>query len=579
MKRENGFDTRYFLVFSLLSAIAIPGVSAYTGISPLDGAMTLIATLFNLPSLQNPAIQEGFLKFMLFVVLFAISNFGLMKAFDKAGNNAQGRRAANIIAFAFSMIGIFMMPTFWLRATGGVITAIMSSFVFILIFWGGAWLAMKVLTGDKLKDLFGVSLLLFLLFLVGVWANVTNLPTGRTGNIVVDVYSVMVSWTTLIIVILLIVKLFQTVGFSFEGIKLGPGPGLGTGGSGGKGPRPGMVEGFSGSMNPNPLHVDLKWTPRPNDENIAKYEIKRRPLKGTILWGGWRNVGTVSPGQSTFRDSAEFPVRRVLRPTYWDNSAINPNLSYEYIIHAVNSQNRGGSWSKTIVNPPGPENKQHGNTAPEGSPELPETDDGQHHNANPADQHAEGQTPNAQNHQPAGSHGEANAHTGKPVVDAAAPTAHQGHGPSSGSTKVSPATAPVDVKDKLKMSPKKGKKMQEHDIKDVVAKGSALLDDWRKLHLPNGMRNATGGHVIWHYQKSVKIIEDLEILESLLNYSFSKEMDAEILSALHLFASIHNVWHGYLEPYPEQQAAIKDMTHAAAIAKFERLFENLTKFE
>jgi hypothetical protein len=92
-------------------------------------------------------------------------------------------KTSGIISFAFSMIGVFMMPTRWLMATGGIITAIMSSFIFLLIFIGGAYLAMFKLRPENDKDnlgwvknMIGLILLFFLLFLLDAWAWATNMP-------------------------------------------------------------------------------------------------------------------------------------------------------------------------------------------------------------------------------------------------------------------------------------------------------------------------------------------------------------------------------------------------------------------
>ena len=183
MRKEKGNGLRY-IVYSIILCMMIPSAFAYgrTNIQALDRGIEMISSVFNIRVLENNSfVQEGFLKFMIFIVLFAVSNYGLKatKVFDKDG----GKKTVSIIAFAFSMIGVFMMPTRWLEATGGVITAIMSSFVFILIFIGGAWVAMFTLKpkGDDdkmgwLKNLLGFLLLLFLLFMLDAWAIFTGMP-------------------------------------------------------------------------------------------------------------------------------------------------------------------------------------------------------------------------------------------------------------------------------------------------------------------------------------------------------------------------------------------------------------------
>ncbi len=174
-------NTLKYLFYSLLLIILTPGASAYTarsGISPLNSAIELISRLFNIEVLQNnEVVQQGFLKFMIFIVLFAVSNYSLKKTkiFDA--------KTAGIVSFAFSMIGVFMMPTDWLLATGGLVTLVMSSIIFLGFFWGLAIVAVFVLRkkGDDdkmgwIKNLLGIILLLILLTLVDDWAVITHTP-------------------------------------------------------------------------------------------------------------------------------------------------------------------------------------------------------------------------------------------------------------------------------------------------------------------------------------------------------------------------------------------------------------------
>jgi hypothetical protein len=178
---KNAKNTIKYLFLSLLLIISAPGTLAYsvrTGISPLNKAIEMISNLFNIEVLRNnETVQTGFLKFMIFIVLFAVSNFALKKT--KILDN----KTAGIVSFAFSMIGTFMMPTQWLMATGGLITVVMSSLIFLGFFWGLAVVAVFVLRkkGEDdqmgwIKNLLGLLLLLLLIFLVDEWAQVVGLP-------------------------------------------------------------------------------------------------------------------------------------------------------------------------------------------------------------------------------------------------------------------------------------------------------------------------------------------------------------------------------------------------------------------
>ena len=177
-------NTLKYLFLSILLIILVPqvfAVSFRTGISPLNKGIETISNLFNINILQtNETVQVGFLKFMIFIVLFSVSFYGLKvtKIFDKDNN-----KTAGIVSFAFSMIGTFMMPTDWLKATGGLITLIMSSVIFLGFFIGLAIVAMFVLKPKKEDDpmgwvmnLLGIVLLLLLITLLDDWISIAQVP-------------------------------------------------------------------------------------------------------------------------------------------------------------------------------------------------------------------------------------------------------------------------------------------------------------------------------------------------------------------------------------------------------------------
>lgn len=175
-------NTVRYLFYSLLMIFIAPQVFAYgrTGVSPLDKGIEAISNVFNIQILRtNESVQTGFMMFMIFIVLFAVSNMALkrVKFFDK--------KTAGIVSFAFSAIGVFMMPKEWLMATGGLITALMSSVIFLMVFIGLSVVAVFTLRpkGDDdkmgwLKNLLGLILLLLLLFLLDEWAAFVQLPTA-----------------------------------------------------------------------------------------------------------------------------------------------------------------------------------------------------------------------------------------------------------------------------------------------------------------------------------------------------------------------------------------------------------------
>ena len=109
--------------------------------------------------------------------MFAVANMALKKT--KIFDN----KTAGIVSFAFSTIGVFMMPIEWLNATGGLVTVIMSSIIFLGFFIGLAIVAVFVLRkkGDDdkmgwIKNLLGVVLLLLLITLLDDFAAIANVP-------------------------------------------------------------------------------------------------------------------------------------------------------------------------------------------------------------------------------------------------------------------------------------------------------------------------------------------------------------------------------------------------------------------
>ncbi|MBN2142119.1 hypothetical protein JW711_02195 [Candidatus Woesearchaeota archaeon] len=174
---------RQLLILTIVSLLFFPSALALrSGFSPMDRAVEMIANVFNLRSLQRSTyVQEGFLKFMIFIVVFAVT-FQVLQKIGKGYSHIFERKTAGIVSFAFSMIGVFMMPTDWLLATGGLITAIMSSLVFLLVFIGGAYVAVFKLkpSDDKslgwLMNLMGLFLLILLMFMLSMWADATHLP-------------------------------------------------------------------------------------------------------------------------------------------------------------------------------------------------------------------------------------------------------------------------------------------------------------------------------------------------------------------------------------------------------------------
>jgi len=163
------------LVASTLFLVSIPVAFASTGIGAMDTVLGIIGNFFNFTALENENVQIGFLRIMIFIALFTISYFALKKATIFKDNNG---KPAKVVGFVFSLIGAFLMPTSWLIATGGGITFLMSSIVFLLMFWGLTWVAVWYMKSNWVLNLFGIILLFLLLSLLGQWGDIVGLSDG-----------------------------------------------------------------------------------------------------------------------------------------------------------------------------------------------------------------------------------------------------------------------------------------------------------------------------------------------------------------------------------------------------------------
>jgi len=157
----------------LLSIISIPFVSAFDIAQSMDRGFTVIGDMFYISAFDNPAVQIGFIKIMLFIAMFAV----MFAAFKSAGEKLKWMdvKTAKIISFVFSFLGVFLMPTSWLMATGGTIVALVSSIIYLSVMLGGGYLAVRTLRKNWAMNLIGIVLILALLALVEVWANFVGL--------------------------------------------------------------------------------------------------------------------------------------------------------------------------------------------------------------------------------------------------------------------------------------------------------------------------------------------------------------------------------------------------------------------
>lgn len=163
---------RVFLTL-VLSILSIPFAFAFDISNTLDRGFTMIGDFFYISAFDNPIVQIGFIRIMLFVAMFAV----MYSAFKSAGEKLKwmDNKTAKIVSFVFAMLGVFLMPESWLMATGGSITALVSAMFYLLIIGGGGYIAVRSLRGNLIANLMGIVLILALIAFVEVWANFVGL--------------------------------------------------------------------------------------------------------------------------------------------------------------------------------------------------------------------------------------------------------------------------------------------------------------------------------------------------------------------------------------------------------------------
>lgn len=156
------------LLLALASISALPLASARnSGIGPLDRAIELMSSVFY-PSvlMRNETVQVGFFKFLYFIIIFAASNWALLKVFDKGGSDKNGKRAANVIAMAFSAIAAWFMPALLAKTTAAIITALFSLLIPLGLSAAAIWFAFYKLKGEWWQHLIGVVILILAITLL-----------------------------------------------------------------------------------------------------------------------------------------------------------------------------------------------------------------------------------------------------------------------------------------------------------------------------------------------------------------------------------------------------------------------------
>lgn len=156
------------MLFLLVAPLSL-AYSARTGISPLNRVVELMAQMFNIPILKDPAIQVYFLRFMLFVLFLVVAHY----AFKKVGFD---NKTAGVVATVFAAISSFLMPEDWVAANGGVVTAVFAALIPLGIVCAGVYFCVTTLNKSFITRLIAIVILMMLLAIIDVYRWALNLP-------------------------------------------------------------------------------------------------------------------------------------------------------------------------------------------------------------------------------------------------------------------------------------------------------------------------------------------------------------------------------------------------------------------
>jgi len=146
-----------------LLILVIPSASAYS--NPIETLFVGISNFFNMNIFANSEAQLGFLRFMLWLALFAILFWSGSKFVFK---EEKGNRTAGVVAAIMSLISVIFMPE---SAVLGIGTAY-SATIFVILTVGIAgfatFIAFKKLKNEWWEHILGILILIFAAMILNV---------------------------------------------------------------------------------------------------------------------------------------------------------------------------------------------------------------------------------------------------------------------------------------------------------------------------------------------------------------------------------------------------------------------------
>lgn len=152
------------LLFSLLTLITIPGALAFRTDTPLDLPVEMISKLMTVSVLGNEMVQIGFIRFAIWLLVFALGFYSFSNFAFK-----QDRKTAGILSATIAFIGALFMPREWVVAQGGLMTAIVASALILGLIIGGMFAIWKLSSHESFViRIISVALVFILMYIVSI---------------------------------------------------------------------------------------------------------------------------------------------------------------------------------------------------------------------------------------------------------------------------------------------------------------------------------------------------------------------------------------------------------------------------
>jgi hypothetical protein len=325
---------------------------------------SLIAAFFNFN--LSPQVLQGVLKFMFFIMLFAIFFWaGRRTVWKEDDGSGVNKRTAGIVAFAIAMISMLFMPNEMFLNMSSIFPAIVTVMVVLfpaIIAIGIAFFVLGGKSGESsgaMKHGLGAMLLAVAWGWTAFWhskvlaSSGMNSAGGAGSGVYFQLVGITMSWALVILPLLFIIKLFQAL------MNIRAGGGGGGGGSSGKPfseklsdtikdwknfntrvDKPGSVSNIRFSLNPTkPGQVLVEWDPLPAEQNIDHYEmeytLKERATRswktGGIATDGWAEVSRSISGAEKSFSTGMLPIGDKMRIR----------------MRGVNKNNNKGDWGES----------------------------------------------------------------------------------------------------------------------------------------------------------------------------------------------------------------------------------------